>query len=214
MSDTIPTFPISQSDKQKAHDILNAIRTLQQIEAEQRPATQAERDILQKFPGFGAVAKRIFPNPITEAYDDPSFEPLGEELKSLLTPEEYASARRTTYTAFYTSPVVMNAMHNALERLGLPQDTLVLEPGCGNAGFMTCAPKGQRFIGVEMDGLSGRIAKALYPEHDIRIENFRDSNILPVDAVIGNVPFADVRLEYKARKYPLHDFFILNPWTL
>jgi hypothetical protein len=209
MPDTIPTFLISQSEKAKAHDILNAIRTLQQIESEHRLATQAERDILQKFPGFGAVAKRIFPNPVTEKYDDPSFEPLGEELKSLLTPEEYASARRTTFTAFYTSPIVMTAMHEGLERLGLPQDALVLEPGCATGNFMGCA-KGQRFIGVEMDSLSGRIAKVLYPEHDIRIENFRDSKIPPVDAVIGNVPFADVRLEYKARKYSLHDFFILR----
>ena len=110
----------------------NAIRTLQQIETEQRPATPAERDILSKFPGFGAVALRLFPDPVTGQYKDDSWKALGEELQSLLTPEEYDSAKRTTFTAFYTSPIVMQAMHDAMARLGLPQEATVLEPGCGN----------------------------------------------------------------------------------
>ena len=75
---------------------------------------------------------------------------------------------------------------------------------------MGLAPEGQHFIGVEMDSLSGRIAKAIYPQHDIRIENFSDSRIPPVDAVIGNVPFAQVDIRYQGQKYPLHDFFILK----
>ena len=117
----IPTFLISISEKAKGHDILDAIRTLQQIETEQRPATPAERDTLSKFPGFGAVALRLFPDPVTGQYKDDSWKALGEELQSLLTPEEYDSAKRTTFTAFYTSPIVMRAMHDAMARLGLPQ---------------------------------------------------------------------------------------------
>ena len=158
--------------KNKAHDILNAIRTLQQIETEQRPAKPEEQDTLRKFPGFGAVALRLFPDPVTGQYKDDSWKALGEDLQSLLSPEEYDSAKRTTFTAYYTSPIVMQAMHQALDRLGLPQDATVLEPGCGAGGFLSLAPEGQHFIGVEMDSLSGRIAKAIYPQHDIRIENF------------------------------------------
>ena len=93
MPDTIPTFLISMGEKAKAHDILDAIRTLQQIETEQRLATPAERDTLGKFPGFGAVALRLFPDPVTSQYKDDSWRALGEELQSLLTPEEYDSSQ-------------------------------------------------------------------------------------------------------------------------
>jgi hypothetical protein len=208
MPDAIPTFLIAMGEKQKAHDILDAIHTLQQIESEQRPAKPEEQDTLRKFPGFGAVALRLFPDPVTGQYKDDSWKALGEELQSLLTPEEYDSAKRTTFTAFYTSPIVMQAMHEALARLGLPQEAVVLEPGAGIGNFMGLAPEGQHFIGVEMDSLSGRIAKALYPQHDIRIENFRDSRLPAVDAVIGNVPFADVKVDYNGKRLALHDFFL------
>ena len=142
---------------------------------------------------------RLFPDPVTGRYKDEGWKVLGEELQSLLTPEEYSSAKRTTFNAFYTSPVVMDAMHRALARLGVSEHATVLEPGCGIGNFMAQAPAGQRYIGVELDSLSGRIARALHPEHDIRIENFRDT-VLPegrIDAVIGNPPFADVRLDYR-----------------
>jgi hypothetical protein len=208
MSDVIPTFLISIGEKAKAHDIIDAIKTLQTIETEQRPPTQEERDALSKFPGFGAVALRLFPDPVTGQYKDDSWKALGEELHGLLTPEEYDSAKRTTFTAFYTSPIVMQAMHDALARLGLPHNATVLEPGCGAGGFMGHAPEGMRFIGVELDSLSGRIARALYPEHDIRIENFRDTRLPPIDAVIGNVPFADVKVDYNGKRLSLHDFFL------
>ena len=101
-------------------------------------------------------------------------------------------------------------MHRALGPPGRARDALVLEPGCGTGNFMNAAPQGMRFIGVEMDGISGRIARALHPEHDIRIENFRDTKLPEgsIDAVIGNPPFADVRLDYHGQKLPLHDFFI------
>src|SRR5208337_3766464 len=132
---------------------------------------------------------------------------LGEELKGLLTPEEWDSAKRTTFNAFYTSPTVIQAMHDALARLGIPAKALVLEPGCGAGRFMSQAPVGMRFIGVEMDSISGRIAKALHPGQDIRIENFRDTRLPEIDGVIGNVPFADVKMEHRGQKWSLHDYF-------
>ena len=112
------------------------------------------------------------------------------------------SARRTTFNAFYTSPTVIAAMHEALDRLGVPDDATVLEPGCGTGNFLRLAPEGMRFIGVELDSLSGRIARALHPGHDIRIENFRDTKLPEgsIDAVIGNLPFADVKLDYRGQK--------------
>jgi N12 class adenine-specific DNA methylase len=133
---------------------------------------------------------------------------LGEELKALLTPEEYDSAKRTTFNQFFTSPIVMKAMHEALARLGVPAGATVLEPGCGIGNFMSYAPEGMHFIGVEQDSVSGRIARALHPEADIRIQNFRDSRLPEIDAVIGNVPFADKpKLDHKGQRYSLHDYF-------
>ena len=206
---TISHPAIASGEKAKARDILAAIRTLQTIERDQRRATTDERDILSRFGGFGAVALSLFPDPVRGTYKD-GWEPLGQELKSLLTPEEYGSAKRTTFNAFYTSPIVIRAMHEALARLGVPGDALVLEPGCGVGNFMSQAPGGMRFIGVELDSVSGRIARALHPEADIRIENFRDTKLPEgrLDAVIGNPPFADVKLEYQGQRLALHDFFL------
>ncbi len=194
-------------EKGKARAILTAIRTLKQLERDQRPATQSERQDLSHFGGFGAVALSIFPDPVTGRFKD-GWQAIGEELKSLLTPEEYESARRTVFTAFYTSPIVMSSMHEALSRLGVPSSAVILEPGCGSGLFMAHGKPGQRFIGVELDGISGRIARALNPQADIRIENFRDTKLPPLDAVIGNVPFADVKLDLNGEKLSLHDFFI------
>src|SRR5262249_53421510 len=133
----------------------------------------------------------------------------GDELKTLLTREEYDSARRTTFNAFYTSPTVIASMHEAMARLGVTGNAMILEPGCGIGNFMNQGKPGNRFIGVEMDSISGRIAKAIHPEADIRIENFRDTRLPEnrLDAVIGNVPFADLKLEYQGQKLSLHDFF-------
>jgi N12 class adenine-specific DNA methylase len=153
------------------------------------------------------VALSLFPDPITGRYKDASWQALGEELKELLTPDEYDSAKRTTFNAFYTSPTVIAAMHEALSRLGVPERATVLEPGCGIGNFMSYGPRDRRFIGVELDSISGRIAKALHPEADIRIENFRDSRLPAIDTVIGNVPFADVKLEHKGQRFSLHDYF-------
>ena len=199
---------IASGEKAKARDILAAIRALKQIEQEQRPATPEEKETLAGFGGFGPVALSIFPDPVTGRYKDAGWQALGEELKTLLTPEEYASAKRTTFNAFYTSPTVISAMHDALARLGVPPSATVLEPGCGIGNFMSYAPAAMRFIGVELDSVSGRIARALHPDADIRIENFRDTKLPQLDAVIGNVPFADVKMEHHGERFSLHDYFI------
>jgi len=96
-------------------------------------------------------------------------------------------------------------MQDALSRLGVPEGARVLEPGCGTGNFLTDA---WRCIGVEQDSISGRIAKARHPDQDIRIENFADTRLPELDAVIGNVPFADVRLDYRGQKFALHDYFL------
>ena len=201
---------IATGEKARAHDIIVAIKTLQTIEREQRPPNTDERSILGRFGGFGAVALGIFPDPVTGHYKDAGWQNLGNELKSLLSPAEYDSARRTVFSQFFTSPIVMTAMHAALARQGVPATATVLEAGCGIGNFMAHAPAGQRFIGVELDSLSGRIARALHPDADIRIENFAATKLpeASVDAVIGNPPFADVKLDYRGQKMALHDFFI------
>src|SRR5437870_12217313 len=153
----------ASSEKAKARAILAAIRTLQAIEQAQRPATPAERAVLARFPGFGPVALVLFPDPVTGQYKDAGWQQLGDQLQALLTPEDYASARRTTFTAFYTAPAVMQAMYEALARLGGPSDATVLGHACGIGNFLAHAPEGMHFIGVELDRLSGRIAQVLYP---------------------------------------------------
>jgi N12 class adenine-specific DNA methylase len=204
-----PPFLIASGERAKARDILAAIRAVKRIEHECRPATPEERQALARFAGFGPVALSIFPDPISGHYKDASWQELGEELKALLSPEEYDSAKRTTFNAFYTSPTVIAAIHEATTRLGVPRHATILEPGCGTGNFMSYAQAGTRFIGVELDRISGRIAQLLHPDQDIRIENFRDTRLPEgcIDAVIGNVPFADLKLEYSGQKLSLHDYF-------
>ncbi len=198
---------LASGEKAKAKDILASIRMLKRLEREQRPATEAERKTLARFPGFGAVANHLFPTPGTDHYK-PGWRELGEELRSLLTPVEYAAAKKSTVNAYYTSSVVIKAMHAALSRLGMPENALVLEPGCGPGRFMYLAPKAMRFIGVELDSISGRIARALHPAQDIRIEDFENTRLPPLDAVIGNVPFAKFSKKYGKECLALHDFFL------
>ena len=204
-----PKVVISSGEKSKARDIIAAIRTLKRIEEERRAARPDEKEILAKFAGFGAVALSIFPDPVKGRYKDASWQSLGDELKALLTPDEYDSAKRTTFNAFYTSPIVIMAIHEGIARLGIPANPIVLEPGCGTGNFLSLAPAGMRFIGVEMDSVSARLARLLHPGHDIRLENFRDTRLPEnrIDAVIGNVPFADVKYEHGGQRFSLHDFF-------
>lgn len=197
-------------DLQKARDLVGAIRALKACEADGRPATRDERAAMGRFGGFGAVALSIFPDPTTRAYKTPSWTAVGEELRSLLTEQEYDSAKRSTFTAFYTAPAVMDAMFRALSRLGVPADGTALEPGCGIGRFMDHAPRAMRFVGVERDLISGRIARARFPGQDIRVEDFRETNLVDgsLDAAIGNPPFADLKVDYRGDKLALHDFFI------
>ncbi len=204
------SFTIAGGEKAKARDILAAIRAVKTIDRERRPARPEERQALASFAGFGPVALSIFPDPGTGRYKDATWQAFGEELKTLLSPEEYVSARRTTFNAFYTSPTVIAAMHEAIDRLGIPGNATLLEPGCGAGHFMSQGRRGLRYIGVELDRVSGRIAQLLHPDQDIRIENFRDTRLPEgmIDAVIGNPPFADVRLDFHGLRLALHDFFL------
>jgi hypothetical protein len=126
-----PLPALATGEKAKARDLLSAIRLLHRIEQEQRHATAAERPMLARFAGFGPVALSIFPDPVTGRYKDASWQALGEELKALLTAEEYVSAKRSTFNAFYTSSTVIRSMYQGLKRLGVPDTALVLEPLCG-----------------------------------------------------------------------------------
>ena len=204
----IPTS--ASGEKAKARDIIAAIRTLKAIEQEQRPATPDERQALARFGGFGPVALSIFPDPVTGRYKDAGWQALGEELAIAAV-----AARNTTApnarpsTPSTPRPIVIAAMHEALARLGVPADRHRPRAGLRHREFHGACPGGMRFIGVELDSISGRIARVLHPQADIRIENFRDTRLPEgrIDAVIGNVPFADVKLEYGGRKLSLHDFF-------
>ena len=129
--------------------------------------------MLGRFPGFGCVALSIFPNPVTGEYKDPSWRMLGEELQSLLSPEEYVSAKRTTFNAFDSAPTRFTARHAALGRLGVPEDgSLVVEPGCGTGNFLlegkrhTLYPAG----GAGCDLGPHRPPCHRHPDQDIRIE--------------------------------------------
>jgi hypothetical protein len=201
---------IASGEKGKARDILAAVRALKTVGRELRAASSDERQTLARFAGFGPVALSIFPDPASGRYKDASWREIGEELKSLLSAEEYESAKRTTFNAFYTSPTVIAAIHEAIARLGVPKGATILEPGCGTGNFMSYARPGTRFIGVELDTISGRIARLLHPDQDIRIENFRDTRLPEnrIDAVIGNVPFADLKLDYRGQRFSIHDYFL------
>lgn len=206
------TNKIVKADSTHAFDAaIEAITTLKQIEKEGRKALPEEKEILARFSGFGGLALKAFPNPATGAYAK-GWKERGELLAELLTEEEYASAKRTTFTAFYTSGLVMQEMHRGLARMGIEGDAIGLEPGCGIGNFIAQAPADIKFIGVEQDSISGRIARLLYPEHDIRVEGFQDTNLVEgsVDFAIGNVPFAEIKLRFDGTRYALHDYFFLK----
>ena len=124
------SFTIASGEKAKARDILAAIRVVKEIDHQLRQPTDEERRMLTRFAGFGPVALSIFPNPVSGRFKDATWQALGEELKGLLTAEEYACAKRTTFNAFYTSPTVIAAIHQAISRLGVPRTAHVLEPLC------------------------------------------------------------------------------------
>ncbi|MEE1351761.1 MAG: DEAD/DEAH box helicase family protein, partial [Clostridia bacterium] len=182
---------------------VKAIRTLKTLEAERRLATPEEQEILSNYVGWGGLA---------DCFDEKHSK--YQELKSLLTESEYEQARATTLNAHYTSPTVVKAMYKALENMGFKEGN-ILEPSCGTGNFMGLLPesmKESKMYGIEIDDITGRIAKQLYPRNSISIEGYEDA-VLPdsfFDVAIGNVPFGNYKLadkKYDKHKFFIHDYF-------
>lgn len=184
-----------------------AIRLLKTIESEHRLATPEEQEVLSRYVGWGGIP---------QAFDEsnPQWANEYQELKGLLTPEEYEAARSSTLNAFYTSPVVMKAMYEALGNMGFESGN-ILEPSCGVGNFFGLLPEKMsksKMFGVELDSITGRIAKQLYQQSDIRVQGFERSEFPDsfFDVAIGNVPFGDYKLSdrrYDRNNFLIHDYF-------
>ena len=181
-----------------------AIRLLKQLEAEGRLATADEQAVLSEYVGWGGLA---------EVFDEKSSHFL--ELKGLLTEDEYAAARESTLTAYYTPPVVIKAMYQALENVGF-QTGNILEPSCGIGNFMGLLPEGMsgsKVYGIELDSISGRIAQQLYQRNSIAVQGFEQTELPDsfFDCAIGNVPFGQFKVpdkRYDRFNFLIHDYFI------
>ena len=180
-----------------------AIRTLKQIEAEERLATPEEQEILSRYVGWGGLAN---------CFEQTS--PHYEELKSLLDLEEYAAARASSLTAFYTPPVVIRGIYKALSQMGFTQGN-ILEPSCGTGNFLGLLPAdmaGSKAYGVELDSISGRIAGQLYQNASISVNGFETVQMPDsfFDVAVGNVPFGDFKVldkRYDKHHWLIHDYF-------
>ena len=186
---------------------INAIRALKAIESEQRLATADEQEVLSRYVGWGGCA---------DAFDETKENWSSEyaELKDLLTEEEYESARASVLNAHYTSPTVIKAIYKAIEKMGFRMGN-ILEPSCGIGNFFGLLPEsmaGSRLYGVELDSLTGRIAKQLYQNANIAIRGY-EATSLPdsfFDVAIGNVPFGDYGVadkRYDRNRFLIHDYF-------
>lgn len=178
---------------------ITAIRTLKTLESEHRLATPEEQEILSRYVGWGGLA---------DCFDEKHSR--YQELKSLLTEEEFTQARASTLNAHYTSPTVVKAMYKALENMGFREGN-ILEPSCGIGNFMGLLPDSMnesKMYGIEIDSLTGRIAQQLYPNNSVTIQGFEDATLPDsfFDVAIGNVPFGNYKLPDK--KYDKHNFFI------
>ena len=193
--------------KEKFRNNMAAINLLHELEIENRLATPEEQEVLSWYVGWGGLSM---------AFDEHNAA-WAEEFKELyasLSPEEYRAAMESTLTAFYTPPVVIKAMYDALDRLGFSQGN-ILEPSCGTGNFFGLLPESMqnsKLHGVEIDSLTGRIAKQLYQKANIAIEGFEKTNLPDdhFDVVIGNVPFGEIRVNdsrYNAQKFLIHDYF-------
>ena len=183
---------------------LDAIRTLKAIEAENRAATAEEQAVLAQYVGWGGLA---------DFFDEKN--PRYSELKDLLTDAEYAAARESTLTAFYTPPVVIRSIYAALGQMGFTQGN-ILEPSCGIGNFLGMLPEsmsGSKLYGVELDDLSGRIARQLYQKSSIAVQGY-EKTAFPdnfFDVAIGNVPFGQFHVadkRYDRLNFPIHEYFI------
>ena len=185
-----------------------AIRTLNAIEAEHRTATPDEQAVLSGYTGWGAIPNAFDP-------DNKDWSNEYAELKTLFTDEEFIDARRSTLNAHFTSPVIINAIYEGLANLGFEQGK-ILEPAMGIGNFFGMLPeamRGSELHGVELDDITGRIARQLYPDADIQIKGFEKTKFEndSFDAVVGNVPFGDYKLsdkDYDKHKFYIHDYFI------
>ena len=190
---------------EKYQDNITAIKTLKQLEAENRNATPEEQEILSKYTGWGGMAK-VFE--LGNSHYD--------EVKGLLTSDEYAAARKSAMSAFYTSPVIIKEIYSKLSDMGFSKGKL-LEPSCGVGNFIGMIPQDMqaKITGIELDSLTGRIAKKLYPEAQIQICGFENSNLKSesFDVAVGNVPFGDIRVydkKYNKENLLIHDYFFFK----
>lgn len=186
---------------------IEAIKTLKKIEAENRLATPEEQEVLSRYVGWGGLSSAFDKD--NEAWANEYI-----ELKELLTDAEYASARESTLNSHYTSPVIIKAMYQALENMGFKKGN-ILEPSCGIGNFMGLLPEtlsDSVFYGVELDDLSGRIAKQLYQKANITIDGFENTDFPDYffDVAIGNVPFGQYQVadsRYDKYGFLIHDDF-------
>ena len=195
------------SAKEKFRNNMAAIRLLHELQIENRLATPDEQEVLSKYVGWGGLSM---------AFDEHNAAWAAEyqELKAELSDAEYRAAMESTLTAFYTPPVVIKGMYEALDRLGYAKGT-ILEPSCGTGNFFGLLPESMgasRMYGVELDPLTGEIAKQLYQRASIAVEGFEKTNLPDdhFDVVIGNVPFGEIRVNdsrYNAHKFLIHDYF-------
>ena len=193
--------------KEKFRRNVEAIRTLEKIESENRIATLEEQEVLSQYVGWGGLA---------DAFDESKSAWANEyqELKGLLSEQEYASARESTLNAHYTSPAIIRSIYDSLDKMGFEKGN-VLEPAMGIGNFFGMMPEKMqesRLYGVELDGITGRIAKQLYPNADIKITGFEKTDYPNdfFDVAIGNVPFGQYKVadkQYDKQNFLIHDYF-------
>lgn len=196
-----------RTPKERYNDNVAAIRQLFSLEKQGRNATKDEQDILSRYVGWGGLA---------DAFDESKSNWANEylELKSLMSEEEYKSARETTLTSFYTSPVVIESIYKALNNLGFRHGN-ILEPSCGIGNFFGMLPdemNNSKMYGVELDSISGRIAKQLYQNSNIAIEGYEETKLPDsfFDVAVGNVPFGNFKVvdkKYDRLNFNIHDYF-------
>ena len=199
--------PEPAGKKQRFRQNIEAIRLLKTLEAEGRYAEKGEQEILAGYAGWGGIPEAFDP-------EDSRWSTEYEELKQLLTEEEYAAARESTLTAFYTPKAVTDAVYKVLSQMGF-QGGNILEPSCGIGNFLGVLPEsmtGSRFYGVELDRISGSIARQLYQKESITTGGFEDADLPDsfFDVAVGNVPFGDFKVSderYDRHKWLIHDYF-------
>ena len=193
---------------------MEAIHLLQTLEKEERLATPEEQEILSRYVGWGGIPQAFEEN--NSSWADEYL-----KLKNTLSPEEYSAARASTLNAFYTSPIVIRSMYEALENMELKQGN-ILEPSCGVGNFMGMIPESMsktNMYGVELDPVSGRIAKQLYQKNKIAVQGFEETSYPDsfFDCVIGNVPFGAYQVSdrrYDRHHFMIHDYFIAKSLDL